>query len=288
MISQYSQWLRKTNNIVYSVNDTYWRKYNGALVPADATPVFTQINTEDAKQLLKQSNAYFLRYSSDPVQTEKAWWYIVCHEYNKATLSGSTRSKINRGGKRCRVKKLEADWFQQNGYACYYAAYQRYTNMTPITENDFKTSIQTKINGPFEWWGVFVNDILVGYCECIIEEKDIATNIIKFDPQYFKQYTSYALFDTLLSHYTAQGMQVSNGNRSIAHDTSMQEFLIKLGFTKHYCTLNIIYRPPFSLIINILYKSRKLIKRLPQHRLSNQVNALIFQEKIMRQCHYGQ
>lgn len=287
MISKYTQWLRETNSTLYNVKNTYWRKYNGALVPADAMPVYTHIDIQQAKQLLKQSNAYFLRYSSNPVQTETAWWYIVCTEYTKANLSGSTRSKVNRGQKRCDVKKLEAKWFQKNGYACYHAAHQRYANMIPMSEKDFKKIIQTKINGPFEWWGVFVNDTLVGYCECIIEEKEVATNIIKFNPQYFKQYTSYALFDKLLDHYTSKGIQVSNGNKSIAHDTNMQQFLIKLGFEKHYCTLNIIYRPSFSLIMTLLYKSRKLISLLPEHRRVNQVNALLCQEKIMRQCHNG-
>jgi hypothetical protein len=285
MTGQYTQWLLDTGNTLYHAGGIHWRKYNGALVPADATPVFITLTQHEQKQLLRQSKALCLRYSSDPSTEETQWWFVVCQHYDTASLSGNTRSKINRGNKRCEVRQLDSNWFFENGYSCYRSAYHRYVNTQPINETAFKKSIAEKQAGPFEWWGVYVGNELAGYCECIIEEKEVSTNIIKFNPDYFKQYTSYALLDKILSHYSQKDKIISNGNRSIAHDTNMQEFLMKLGFTNAFCNLNVIYQPYLSAIVRTIYPGRDLINNIPDSALLVRLKALLLQEEIVRSCH---
>jgi len=281
---RYTQWQLDTGSELYQGGGIYWRKYNGALVPASVTPIFIELTQSECSRLLRQSKALFLRYSSATDRNETPWWYVVCHHYDKASLSGNTRSKINRGHKRCEVRRLEFSWFFENGYSCYRSAYQRYANAQPMREEEFKTSIREEKEGPFEWWGVFVGGELVGYCECIVEEKEVATNIIKLNPSFFKQYTSYALFDEILAHYTQKGMVISNGSRSISHDTNMQEFLLKLGFEKLFCNLSVSYQPLLGVFIRATYSSRSLLEKLPNYTLFERLKALLLQEKIVRSC----
>lgn len=282
MTGQYVQWLLDSGVELYKAHEIFWRKYNGALVPANATQTFVVLSKKEKIQLLKQSKALFLRYSSNPSVKETSWWYVVCRDYDKSLLSSNTRSKVNRGRKRCDVEKLDKYWFLNNGYYCYRSAYKRYSNAKPISEVDFKKTIMQKIDGPFEWWGVFVNGQLVGYCECIIEINEVATNVIKLDPDFLKQYSSYALFDAILPYYLKKELVVSNGCRSVSHDTNMQDFFLKLGFEKSYCYLNIHYQSYLSVFVYLIYSSRMLIVKLPNYSLITKLKTLIIQEKIIR------
>ncbi|OAD22040.1 hypothetical protein THIOM_002180 [Candidatus Thiomargarita nelsonii] len=287
MNNRYTQWLINVGGKLYKAGGIYWRKYNGALVPAKATQCYVELDDSDIKLLLKESKAWFIRYSSNPQHEVSSWWYIVCQQYDKARLSGNTRSKVNRGRKRCEVRLLDAVWMEEHGYECYRAAYRRYINATPVDEKTFKRSIAQKRNGPFEWWGVFFGDTLAGYCECLVEENEVATNIIKLHPDYLKQYSSYALFDVLLTHYQEKGMVISNGNRSIAHDTNMQDFLIKFGFEKQYCILNVHYSMLLNMVIALLYPMRFLINKLPDKFYVYHIKSILFQHNIVRDCNNG-
>lgn len=283
MNSRYVEWLQKQGVQLYKVKSEYWRMYQGALVSAPATISYVNILRDEAYAVIKKSGAKFMRYSSEPCEEVTEWWNIVCHEYDIEKLSSNTRSKITRGNKRCLVRNINTEWLANNGYGCYIAAFGRYNNMNPMNTEEFCDHILSTIGGPFEYWGVFVKNCLVGYCQCIIEENEVATSVFKYNPYFLKDYTSYALINALLTRYVfEQGKRVSNGARSIAHDTNTQDFLLKFGFRKQYCHLNIVYQPLMSLAVRALYPWRVLIDRLPNSGNIHKVRSLLFQEKLYR------
>lgn len=281
--NRYIEWLRKQGTRLYEAENIFWIEYNRALIPAPATPCFVHLNHDKAKALLRNSGALLIRYASDPSSHETEWWNVVCDKYDIQKLSSNTRSKINRSKKMCSVKNIDAEWIAFNGYECYLNAYNRYANMTPHSKEEFQDVIIKTVGGPFEYWGVFVGDQLAGYCQCIIEGNVVATNVFKYDPSYLKHYTSYALIDNLLTHFVfEQGKRMSNGARSIAHDTNTQDFLLKFNFQRQYCHLNIVYQPLLSLAVQTLYPFRKLIDFLPDKANINKVRSLLLQEKLHR------
>lgn len=281
--SSYVTWLQRQGIQLYKAGNEYWRMYRGALVTAPATICYVNLQKSEALSILKESGAKFVRYSSNPCTDKTRWWNIVCDKYNITDLSSSTRSKINRGHKRSLTKRLDAEWIAHNGYNCYVSAFNRYLNAVPLSEDQFHSSIAATIGGPFEYWGVFLGDDLAGYCQCILEHNEVATSVFKYDPSFLKFYTSYSLLDTMLTNYVLENnLRVSNGSRSVAHDTDTQDFLLKFGFVREYCHLNIVYQPAFKLAVQSLYPLRKVIYRLPRNSYTHKIQSILFQEELFR------
>jgi hypothetical protein len=283
--SSYVEWLKKQGIPLFKGGGIYWRLYKGALVPAPVTPCFVKLSYDESKELLRKSGAYLLRYSSDPCEQNTQWWYIVCDSYDLKNLTSKMRNQIKRGNKLCTIKQIDVEWLANHGYECYFSAFSRYKNARPVSMKEFRNNILATAEGPFEYWGVFVDSRLVGYCQCIIECDQVATNVIKFDPAFLKYYSSYAFIDAICNHYVVdRNISISNGTRSILHDTNMQDFLLKFGFKKQFCRLNVMYRPSLKFAIQILFQMRKFLDLLPDHGLMHKLKALLYQEELRRAC----
>jgi len=66
------------------------------------------------------------------------------------------------------------------------------------------------------------------------------------------------------------------------HDTNIHEFLLKFGFRRQYCRLNIVYSPMLSCVVSLAYPLRALALRLPEHPLSRKLKALLVLESYRR------
>lgn len=288
MKSRYIEWLQKHGTPLYEKGGMTWRLYQDALVPAPACPVFLDLSAGEAGGLLRESGAWFLRFASGPQKEATEWWYTVCDSYDPQRLSSNTRSKINRSDHSCEVVPVEARWLSMHGYECYSSAFGRYRNAKPVSSVDYHDMIIRTIDGPFEYWAVFVDGNLAGYCQCIVDADHVVTNVFKFHPAFLKKYSSYALITSLIRHYLLdKGLPLSNGSRSVAHDTSFQEFLMKLGFEKLFCSLNIAYQPWLGAAVNALYPARKLIGRIPSKGPFHKLQSLLYQEELRRACRAG-
>jgi hypothetical protein len=283
--STYADYLIKTRAPVFEGAGIYWRVNQLALVPASLTPTFVEVDIETGRQLLSESGARFIRWSSHPTDAEMPWWWMVCKEYDFSTLSSKTRSEIRRGHKNCQIRRIDAEWLAHSGYECYKKAFQRYSNSTPVSEEKFRSRLlgQIGFDQLFEYWGAFVGDHLVGYVECVMEDgKQVATSVIKYDPEYMCKYTSYAMIDALLKHYVSEReIQVSNGTRPISHDTNIQEFLLKFRFQRQYCRLNIQYQWNIRTLILVAYPFRRF---LPNWNSIHRIKALLYQEELKNLC----
>lgn len=287
MQSRYIQWLQRKNppTPIFQGAGIYWQAYGGALVPATSKPVFIDPGPEEVRALLRQSGAAFIRCTSRPSETPTAWWYIVCDTYDKSQHSANTRYKIRRAHKNFVVKPLDALWLAHHGYPCYIAASGRYSFHQPVSEEQFHRHISSMQEGPFEPWGVFSQDELAGYGILIREDDDIATAILKFNPLHLKGYCAYAFFDEILSHYVAdRGLRVNNGNRAIAHDTNIQDFLLKFGFTRWYGHLKVAYQPWLAYLVWLVYPFRAVFHRMPLFLCQQKMSPVLRQEEFRRQC----
>jgi hypothetical protein len=285
LIVIYEDYLREIGSPLFNCGGIQWRPYLGSLIPASTIPTFIDINKAEKKELLTKSKAFLIRYSSKPSNQETPWWWIVCDEYDIAKVSRNTRNQIKRGYKKCSVHRISARYLAEFGYECYRNAFRRYNNVKYMKCNEFKEKILQLIGyeNIFEHWGVFIKNKLVGYVECIIEsEKGVSTSVIKYDPDYLVYYSSYAMMDTLLSYYVnKKGLPLSNGNRSISHDTNIQDFLLKFGFNRKYCHLNIHYRRSIKLAIQLMYPLRKKIRL---SKKMNKLSTILFQEELRKAC----
>jgi hypothetical protein len=285
MSTRYREWLQSQGVRLFYGGGIYWRFYRGALIPASIVPCFINLDNNEAKGLLSESGVPFIRYSSGPSAEPTDWWYIVCDTYDTAKLSSKMRNQIKRGYKTYTVDRIGCGWLARHGYDCYLSAFSRYTHGQPVTEKEFREQLLDMQWGPFEHWGVFQGDHLVGYGQCIVEDSDVLIDVAKFTPEHLRNYCAYALYDRVLRYYVSDSnLRVNDGNRPISHDTDMHENLLKYGFRKLYGFLNVVYQPWLRWVLSASFPMRSLIIKFSTNRIFHKFHSLILQEEIRRNC----
>jgi hypothetical protein len=293
MPSPYVHWLqnKKPPTPVFYEAGIYWQVYSKALIPATIKPLFIEPSPAALRSLLRQSGQPLIRYTSNPKTSPSVWWYIVCDHYDKSVLTSKMRNQIKRGHRNYYVKPVDCLWLAQNAYPCYVAAASRYTNVLPASEREFRNHLLSMEGGPLDHFGVFsLKGLLVGYAILMREDDDVGIINLKFIPAHLKEYSSYALFDVLLSHYVSHlGFRVNNGNPPVIHNTNIHDYLIKFGFKRWYGRLQVRYQPWLSWLTRIVYPFRKLIRHLPFSHCQKRLIPFLHQEELRRQsCYYSE
>jgi hypothetical protein len=279
----YVAWLSDHHIPLFHRGTVSWRLYRNALVPASLRPAPVSLSPDDEKTLLHESGAALLRYFTRTFQQPTSFWYTCCHSYALDRLSANTRSQVRRGSKHCEVRRVSPDWIAANGFDCYAAAFSRYSGSRPDSREAFQARILSDAGGPFDYWVVFAEGNLAGYAKCVVGDDYVATVVFKFHPLYMRFYSSPALLHAMLQLYVSeQHKSVTNGFRSLAHDTNMQEFLERFAFRKIFCDLRVAYRPPVALGIRVLYPLRHILGRAPELGPASAVKSLLAQESIRR------
>jgi hypothetical protein len=281
----YVRWLRDSASPLFHLGGNWWTTYHNALVPAcpKPQPINLNVNISQAQEVLRKSGMLFLRYITRTFNHPTDWWYVVCEEYDISSLTHKVRNQIRRGYRKCLVRNIDPAWLAVNGYECYRGAFRRYWNASPVSKQDWEKKQLSAVGGPFEFWGVFVGDALAGYLKCVVADTYVATLVGKFHPDYLQFYPSYALLDTLLKKYAGQERKsVTNGFRSIAHHTNLQEYLGKFGFRKVYCDLKVIYREPVRQALTLLSPFKVIIDHFPDIGFVPEIKTMLTQEVIRR------
>jgi hypothetical protein len=257
------------------------------LMPAEPPHTPINIDKDDQKYLLKQSGALMIRWTNDwDKADEGSFWYIIKERFDGIDeFSKNTRSKIRRGLKRNQVERVSAETLSERGHEVYLAAFSRYkTHTKPLNKKEFQSRIKSLNGKEHDFWGIFQEGKMVGYAEIRKLSNVINTSVLKYHPDYLKDYTSYALLFRLLESYLVnESVQyITNGSRNISHDTNIQDFLLqKFNFRKAFCTLQLAYKPVPGMIIKALFPIRQLFAFLPGSN-TEKLNALLNQEYIRR------
>ncbi len=260
-----------------------WYYYQGALLPRVPPHQDIFLTRDEEKELLKKSKALFIRYTSEWDRDISEFWYII-KDVNEGleTYKSKIRYQIKKGLKNCIVKKVSKETIAESGYDVYVKAFEHYrTFHKPKLEDNFKKEI---MNSSDDFWAVYHNRLLIAYANNFIENNICHYNSMKFNPSFFKLYPSYALIYTMNSHYINEKgcIYVNDGARSIAHNTNIQELLIKkFNFRKAYCKLNIYYRKDIAILIFILYPFRKILKKI-NNNFIQKISIILKQEEIKR------
>jgi len=261
-----------------------WRKYNGALIPL--TPPHIEVDVSGLEKEIINQNVYFARWTTNFDCNEKTeFWYVICdRKMDISDYSKNTRNQIRRGIKNCDVRRVDKSIVSEEGYVSYYEAFSKYnTHLNPKTIEEFHSEIKS-LGKEWEFWGIFYNEKMIGYSQNKITENYCDYSTIKFNPNYLRYYSSYALFYTMNQYYLNEKKYkyINDGARSISHETNIQSFLIqKFKFRKAYCKLNIIYSPNIKFILSIIYPFRSLVSLL-KFGFFTKINILIKHEEIRK------
>ena len=278
---------------VFSHKNLCWRYVHGALVPLSLPHVEKRIDVKEAKQILKKSKSLFVRWEPDfDIIEETDWWHVIKDNPEVlGDLKKKVRNMVRRGCKSYCVERCDRSFVVQRCYSVYKKAFSRYdTFEARISENDFRKAIE-ELPVNTEFWAVFERESreLVAFSENYVSDGACFYVSVWLDPDHIRKFSGYALFHEMNKHYLNDiGLKyVSDGARSINHDTSVHDFLLsKFGFRRAYTNLSIVYSRKVKVIVSILYPLRAVIARLPGKTFAK-VGVLLRQEEIIRSMNSG-
>ncbi len=195
---------------------------------------------------------------------------------------------IRKASKSYEVRRINAEQIIRMGYRVYVKAYGRYETHEPMfSEDEFCKAVQ-KLPNKTEWWGVFDRETerLVAFSENYVESETCFYVTMWIDPEAMAKFAGYLLFHEMEIHYLQDRKfkYVSDGSRSLSHDTNIHNFLIqKFNFRKAYARLHIVYTPWLWAVVAVAYPFRNLIKKVPVD-LFKKATILLKQEEIRREC----
>lgn len=275
-------------------NDIEFRSLHQALVPLNLPHVNLPLNDEKAATLLKESGYWLVRWDEcfDQSTESCGWWHVIKDGREELSdYSGNTRSKVRRGLKRNICEIVDRKVILEEGYHVYKAANERYDTFEEVlTEADFNSAI-TSLPKETEFWAV--RDVntnkLVAFSENLVRDNACFYVSIWFSPESLRNYSSYVLFHEMNAYYlNTRGLDyVSDGARSVSHDTSIHDFLQeKFGFRKAYAKLRVVYRSWLKLGVILLFPFKSVIAKVSLG-VAKKVSALLELESIRRKSLSG-
>ncbi|MBR1515058.1 MAG: hypothetical protein IJ622_12325 [Bacteroidales bacterium] len=191
-------------------------------------------------------------------------------------------------------KRIGIDLLKTEGWSILKATYEDYAvSDRAMNETVFSNYLSECERQDFDYWGVFDQDRLVGFCTVWIWpsetwEYGLVGNklnsceygLIGLLPEYKHNntYPYYGLFYNMNAYYLGekQYRYVVDGARSITEHSHIQEYLIQnFHFRKAYCQLAVHYKWWMGIAVKMLYPIRKIIT-LPR------VKAILNMEAMQR------
>jgi hypothetical protein len=260
------------------INDRAFVRKGQAIVPFGPVGVDYSVDKQNKADLFKNLGGAWLQttsgFSSGQINSnDRAGWYaVICQEFVglAEVPSANTRSQLRRALKNCEVHKTSARDVATLGYETYCAAHSRYRGWAGKlpTRAEFANRVMT--DEPWadirHQWLVYVNGEVAGFAQVLVwGDLEADYTLIKLHPKFLKYYTGYALIHRLNEYYLAEKKvsYVSDGFRSVLHETNVQEFLVnKFGFRRARCNLRIAYRPPLGAIVAACRPIRGLLGKV--------------------------
>jgi len=266
-----------------------WRRHHGALVPLQMPhTVSSCLNEAELGAALVRNRAAFARWEEEFDQLDGGeWWHVIKDEPESLECrSNNTRSKIRRGAKKFDVESVSRGEIMTEGYPVYRSAFQRYDTFENVLPKSAFCDAISCLPEEVEFWSVRDKKTreLVAFSENLVRDGACFYVSMWFRPEGMKRYAGYVLFYEMNCYYLNQKNMsyVSDGARSISHQTNIHEFLIqKFGFRRAYAKLRVVYAPGVGLVVKMLYPMRKWFS-CGSSSLARKLAVLLEQERIRR------
>lgn len=273
------EWAKHYSNVIM-IDGQPWELRNRLLIPIAPPNTIANVNRKKIKEALFKTKALLAYWTDNWNSDESEWWWTVCDmkNYNIDNIKNSSGKRgIRKGLEKCYVRRMEPEKFAELTYSIHLKSHLSY-NISASKINSYNEYVeviknQSKYKG-FESWGAFFEGKLVSYATILVIDNVVLFGSTKSDPDYHKYYPNNALFYFLTNHYLIERgfSYITNGPRTLLHSTSINDFLIKLGYKRVYCRLNVelsniakllIYSGTGKLILNL-----KFLKYLSPNQFS--------------------
>ncbi|EGT3601054.1 hypothetical protein [Clostridium perfringens] len=271
-LNRYIKYYEETKKKFVVEGGVLFRLYNKMIVPVGPITKNNNIDLDYKKIFKKVPGSILIRVGTGLDEKNNEEWYaVICDEFKSLEkVNSNLRYKIRKGLKSFEVRKIDVKELAEKGYDVFINAFKRYKNtkVPNISREEYYEDIMLNkgYEDIFEYWGVFKGEKLVAYTiNNIYGKEEVEYSVIKIDPEYFKQYPSYALIYSMNKYYLEDRnfRLVNDGFRCLSHDTNIQQFLISnFNFRKQGVGLKIKYKSYIKIFIYITYPFRNILKKL--------------------------
>ena len=246
-----------------------WTVYQKMVVPVGTVDADYSLNNSEAESLLKYfKGAVLVRSTSGFVDVPDKWYCVLNDKFVSIDeMNHEKRRKIKRGLNECFVQKIDTRQMKNEGWHVYSQAFRRYKNTRlEMNETQFlKDIVHQGFEDIIDYWGVFEKKSgrLVGYSQIFLYGKTEANcGDSRFHPDFLRLYSSYALFYERSKYYLNEGsfVFVNNGFRSILHETTVQDLLVRQFNYRHQPVgIKLYYRPWFKAGMALIHPLHSLV-----------------------------
>jgi hypothetical protein len=270
--------------------DNFWLAKAGGRFLIYHGPYLQQtLSVEDVAKFVRKKGAMGALWSYDYDNAQEGPWYrYICDtiDYKIESIKKKKgRYYIRKGLDNCVVKPISYLWLADNGYDVYLNASARYTNFQPVSKENYSKQMRD-LEGKDgrEALGVFVDEKLAAYATLILRYPSVLVAGSKFDPRYSESYPMYALYYTIVHHYLKERgfKKIDNGTSPLYHDTNIGDFLLRLGWRKEYCWLEIYLVWPLSLMLRLAGACKLLCRVLLPAKYFSMIESLLLAQQISK------
>lgn len=257
-----------------------FRLYKGGWV--NTVPHKTErIDRKKASSLLNQGGKFVKNVYNWDKKEVSSFWYVIKDEYGGIEeLPAKVRNQVRKSLKTYDIRMVTPEEMLEKGYELFNESRARFGGDLSVTKGQWAKRVNGGKSGQDFWLaidketgkaeGFGINRIIEDYCSYV--SMGVNPNAPK------STYPMYGLILEMNRHYLDELKlkYVCDGARSITEHSNIQPFLEeKFKFRKAYCDLQMFYKPWLSLVVNILYPFRKIIKH-------KKIHAILHQESMTR------
>lgn len=242
-----------------------------------------KLEKTEYQALLKQGGLLVRNTFDFDQEKESGFWYVIKDDFHgMEEYSSNERNKVRRAIKVLDFKLISIDLLKSQGWSILEATYNDYTVSDRVMdESVFKDYLTSCEKQEFDYWGIFDQDKLIGFCTVWLWPPDSCEyGLIGILPEYKHNntYPYYGLFHQMNTYYLEEkGLRyVTDGARTITEHSQIQDFLIQnFHFRKAYCKLAVYYKGWMKWAVTMLYPFRNIIP-------SRRIKAILNMEAMQR------
>jgi hypothetical protein len=256
--SSVAGWAECQKEVIW-IDDIPWNVRDRILEPLSMPHTIENVNREKVHKALSDTNALLAYWTDDWGRAESEWWWICCDdkEYDiENVINSRGRRGIHKGMKDCSVSRVVPKDFPNLTYNIFSESMKSYgikSSKIPTKEEYYESIMNKSEYEGFELWGTFVGDKLAAFATCVVIDDVVMFGSTKSDPKLHTHSPNNALFYHITKHYLRERgiLYVTNGSRTLLHPTTINDFLIRMGFRKVFCRLNVELSNFTKLLLNL-------------------------------------
>jgi hypothetical protein len=266
----FSEWLQRQGRRVVRTASSYWHREGVRALQAFPYHWTIEPSERELRELLRESQAICLRYST-PVSSPLGYlsYHVVreTSDYTVESLGKWTRKNVRRGLRNCSVQCIAFDLMAEEGWALQTDTLERQNRQVQISERDWQMRCLAAKDLPgFEAWGALVGGRLAA--SVITFRMDDCVYMLS--QQCHREFLT-AHVNNALSFTVTQAMLRRPGVRSIFYSLhsldappSMDEFKFRMGYSRRIVRQRIVFHPVLEPLVNpalhALFRAAKALR----------------------------